>query len=79
MQTHDRFDVTPKPVEFDAVPSERRVTIPELVVVALCMGALLFTDVTVQDPWLRMAGVLLITGVLSAFVARRVAAARRRP
>jgi len=77
MQTHSRFDITPKPAEFNAVPSERRVTILEFLTATLAMGALLLTVVAVEDPRIRMAGVLLITGLLSAFVARRMVAARR--
>ena len=77
MQPRSRPDITPKPAEFNAVPRERRVTVPELLTAALSLGALLLTVVAVADPWLRAAGVLLITGVLAAFVARRAVAGRR--
>jgi len=76
MQTDSRSDITPRPGEFNAVPAERRVTTLELLISTLSMGALLLTVVAVEDPSIRMAGVLLITGVLSAFVARRLAGAR---
>ena len=77
MPTHSRTDITPKPAEFNAVPSERRVTILELLMAVLSMGALLLTVVAVDEPRTRMACVLLITGALSAFVALRMSAARR--
>ncbi len=77
MRTTSRTDITPKPAEFNAVPSERRITILELVIAALSMGALLLTVVAVEEPGMRMACVLLVTGALSAFVALRMAAARR--
>lgn len=78
MQTRSRVDVTPRPAEFDAVPAPSRVTVPELLATVVSMSALLLTVVLVQDPALRVAGVLLVTGVLSAYVAGRVAAGRRR-
>lgn len=77
MQTRSRPDITPRPAEFNAVPRERRVTLLELVIAALSLAALLLTVVTVADPWPRLAGVLVITGALSAFVARRAVAGRR--
>jgi hypothetical protein len=78
MSTQERIDVTPKPAEFDAVPVPTEVTGAELVVTVLSMSALLLTVVLVADPALRAAGVLLVTGALAAYVARRVAADRRR-
>jgi hypothetical protein len=78
MSTRERIDVTPRPAEFDAVPVPPRVTGAELVVSVVAMSVLLLTVVLVQDPALRAAGVLLVTGALSAYVARRIAADRRR-
>lgn len=78
MSTQERIDVTPRPATFDAVPVPTEVTRTELVVTVVSMAVLLLTVVLVQDPALRAAGVLLVTGALSAYVARRVAADRRR-
>ncbi len=78
MQTHPRADITPKPAEFNAVPPTRILTVPELLLAALSMCALVITVVAVEDPLTRTGGVLVITAVVAAFVARQVDAARRR-
>jgi hypothetical protein len=78
MSTKERIDITPRPAEFDAVPVPPRVTGAELAFTVVSMSVLLLTVVLVQDPALRAAGVLLVTGALSAYVARRVTADRRR-
>ncbi len=78
MQTHSRHDITPKPAEFNAGQSvfDPPVTAVEVLVTLLAICTLVLTVAVVPDPWTRLAGVLVVTGALAAFVARRVATLR---
>lgn len=79
MQTRRRIDITPEPAQFDyhAAPErDHGITATELLVGLVALSALLVVVVEVQDAMSRLAGVLLITGALAAFLAQRVFAAR---
>ncbi len=72
-----RIDITPQPAHFDHVaPPDRGVTASDVMVALLALAALVLAVGPVTDAWSRVAGVLLVIGATTAWVARRVEATR---
>lgn len=69
-----RIDITPKIGEFDWKDApERGVSLGEAFAVLVALAAIV---VAVDDVWIRLAGVLLVTGALAAMIAQRVLSRR---
>ena len=72
-----RIDITPKIGEFDWKDTpERGVSLGEAFAVLVALAAIAAIVVAVDDVWIRLAGVLLVTGALAAMIAQRVLSRR---
>ena len=66
-----RIDITPKIGEFDWKDApERGVSLGEAFAVLVALAAIAAIVVAVDDVWIRLAGVLLVTGALAAMIGR---------